>query len=118
MSKSNWKDTLELIGIAAIVASLVFVGLELQHGQRIAQADQQHQQIEREFLLTNLIADHANLIARMNNGEDLDEEELILADLVFSAVARPELLPIPRLLLVVSNCWTVELPEVKGQAYL
>ena len=30
MKKTDWKGTAELIGIAAIVASLVFVGLELR----------------------------------------------------------------------------------------
>ena len=38
MKTSNWKDTLELIGIAAIVASLMFVGLQLRQDQRIAEA--------------------------------------------------------------------------------
>ncbi len=33
MKTSNWKDIAELIGIAAIVASLVFVGLELRQTQ-------------------------------------------------------------------------------------
>ena len=33
MKQTNWKDIAELIGIAAIVASLVFVGLELRQTQ-------------------------------------------------------------------------------------
>ncbi len=33
MKRTNWKDIAELIGIAAIVASLVFVGLELRQTQ-------------------------------------------------------------------------------------
>ena len=33
MSATSWKDVAELIGIAAIVASLVFVGLELRQTQ-------------------------------------------------------------------------------------
>ncbi len=32
----NWKDIAELIGIAAIVASLIFVGLQMQQSQEIA----------------------------------------------------------------------------------
>ncbi len=36
MKKKDWKDTAELIGIAAIVASLIFVGLELRQSQEIA----------------------------------------------------------------------------------
>ena len=38
MKRTNWKDILELIGIAAIVASLLFVGLQMKQDQEIAQA--------------------------------------------------------------------------------
>ena len=38
MATNNWKDTAELIGIAAIVASLIFVGLQMRQTQVIAQA--------------------------------------------------------------------------------
>ena len=40
MKISDWKDTAELIGIAAIVASLIFVGLQMKQSQDIAIADQ------------------------------------------------------------------------------
>jgi len=40
MKKTGWKDTAELIGIAAIVASLIFVGLQMRQSQAIAIADQ------------------------------------------------------------------------------
>ena len=36
LSNSNWKDIAELIGIAAIVASLLFVGLQMKQSQEIA----------------------------------------------------------------------------------
>jgi hypothetical protein len=39
MRSTDWKDIAELIGIAAIVASLIFVGLELQQSRKIAIAD-------------------------------------------------------------------------------
>ena len=40
MKKSNWTDVAELVGIAAIVASLVFVGLQMRQSQEIAIAEQ------------------------------------------------------------------------------
>jgi hypothetical protein len=43
MSNSNWRHHAELIGIAAIVASLVFVGLQLKQSQDIAIAAQYQQ---------------------------------------------------------------------------
>lgn len=42
MKQSNWKDIAELVGIAAIVASLVFVGLQMRQSQEIAIAAQYH----------------------------------------------------------------------------
>ena len=39
MKKYGWKDTAELIGITAIVASLIFIGLQMQQEQQIAITD-------------------------------------------------------------------------------
>ena len=36
MKNTNWKDIAELLGIAAIVASLIFVGLQMRQDQEIA----------------------------------------------------------------------------------
>ena len=40
MKTSGWKEIAELVGIAAIVASLIFVGLQLKQSQEIAVANQ------------------------------------------------------------------------------
>lgn len=42
MRNETWKDIAELIGIAAIVASLIFVGLQMKQSQDIAIAGQYH----------------------------------------------------------------------------
>ena len=39
MKSIGWKAAIELLGIAAIVASLVFVGLELRQSREIAIAE-------------------------------------------------------------------------------
>ena len=39
MKKADWKSIAELIGIGAIVASLIFVGLQLRQEQNIAIVD-------------------------------------------------------------------------------
>ena len=80
MKSTSWKDIAETIALAAIVASLVFVGLELQQSQSIAIADRQSQQMEREFGLTDLISEHSALIVRINNGVPLTDEEELVAD--------------------------------------
>ena len=45
MKYSNWKETAELVGIATIVASLIFVGIELRQTQMIAVASQYQSRI-------------------------------------------------------------------------
>jgi hypothetical protein len=40
MKSNSWKDIAELIGISAIVASLIFVGLQMKQSQDIALAAQ------------------------------------------------------------------------------
>lgn len=39
MKKTNWKDIAELVGIAAIVASLVFVGLQMRQDHVFARSE-------------------------------------------------------------------------------
>ena len=51
MKKADWKDTAELVGIAAIVASLVFVGLQMRQSQVIAIAGQYQDRTEAYALV-------------------------------------------------------------------
>jgi len=39
MQSTNWKDIAEVIGIAAIVASLVFVGMQMRQDRTLARAE-------------------------------------------------------------------------------
>jgi len=45
MNSTNWKDIAELVGITAIVASLVFVGLELRQSHQIAIAAEYQERV-------------------------------------------------------------------------
>jgi hypothetical protein len=38
MSRNNWKDLLEAIGFIALIASLIFVGLQMRQDRTLAQA--------------------------------------------------------------------------------
>ena len=49
MKRSNLRDAAELIGITAIVASLVFVGLELRQQQEITLAAQYQERLRTGF---------------------------------------------------------------------
>ncbi len=56
MTKQNWKYLAELIGVAAIVASLLFVALQMRQAQDIAYS-------ELDVSLLSIQAESANLIA-------------------------------------------------------
>jgi hypothetical protein len=75
MNSTNWKDIAELIGIAAIVASLVFVGMQMRQTQDIAltQAgiDTMANMIERAALKVQ----HVDIWNKGSAGEKLDESE-------------------------------------------
>ena len=80
MRDQGWKAIAEFIGIGAIVASLVFVGVELQQSRQIALAARQHEQMERELAVHDLIVENIPLLLKMGSGERLSEEEEILAN--------------------------------------
>ena len=86
MNKADWKDTAELIGIAAIVASLTFVGLELRQSQRIAYAEQEGAQIADHMAIDELIASKAALVLKLNREEDLTDTERIEAQRLILSV--------------------------------
>ena len=70
MDISRWKDTAELIGIAAIVASLIFVGMQLKQSQDIAIATQYQARAEATQALTlaHLEADYLPPIPALRAG--------------------------------------------------
>ena len=95
MKSTSWKDIAELIGIAAIVASLIFVGLQMQQSQEIAVADQYQDRADAalEFYLARMQSESAlksvarNLIGSTNSEvspagvrlENESEDPMILA---------------------------------------
>ena len=61
MPSRNWRDIAELIGIGAIVASLIFVGLQLQQSQEIAVGAQYQERAHAALqnYLSQIQSDHA-----------------------------------------------------------
>ncbi len=70
-----WKDVLELIGIAAIVASLIFVGLQLKQSQDIALNELSASILASRVETNSSISDHSDVWAKGNSGADLDGGE-------------------------------------------
>jgi hypothetical protein len=77
LKTGTWRDSAELIGIAAIVASLIFVGLQLRQEQRIAvvELNQNSTAINTEYQIA--IANIADTWVKANNGEVLSESETL-----------------------------------------
>ena len=76
MPKIGLKDTVELAGIAAIVASLVFVGLQIRQEQEIAIVDTYGEMSQTNMDLTFRIGEKMEIWKKGLNGDQLSEEEL------------------------------------------
>ena len=75
MNKTNWKDIAELLGIAAIVASLIFVGLELRQSQQNAWNESRFRRAEWLFITRSAINENAEVWVKGNAGEGLNRSE-------------------------------------------
>lgn len=76
MKPSNWKDYVELVGILAIVLSLVFVGLQLRQSQDIVLSELDVAIAAVDAETTASIGDHADVWTRGNSGAELSEVEM------------------------------------------
>ena len=80
--KLDSKRTVELIGIVALVASLLFVGLQLQQSQAITRFEGITDGATRNIAYRTLIADNADVWSRGCLAEDLTlEDQVIFAKL-------------------------------------
>ncbi len=72
MQFSKWKDAAELVGLATIVASLIFVSLQLKQGQDIALASQYQARAEttQELTLAHLEAGYVPHIPEIRRGAE------------------------------------------------
>ena len=75
MKSTNWKDFAELIGIAAIVASLIFVGLQMRQAEVIARSEMNASVLANRIEMHAAIIEHPDIWERGNKGEKLEEDE-------------------------------------------
>ena len=81
MKKTEWKGIAELAGIASIVASLVFVGLELRQSHRVALAEVYQARSSMAIEVQSAYAQSERLqdaVAKMISGEPLTPKEEVL----------------------------------------
>jgi hypothetical protein len=83
MKMTDWKGTAELVGIAAIVGSLIFVGLQMRQAQDIAIAETFLSILDSEIESLNLANESAEVWNKVVNGEDLtDVEATVFSNLI------------------------------------
>ena len=78
MNSTGWEDPKELVGIAAIVGSLKFVGLEMRPSQRLALGGATAVIFENNIEALSEIDEHSSIWARGGQNQDLAEEELVI----------------------------------------
>ena len=75
MQFSKLKDIAELVGIVAIVASLVFVGLQMKQASDIAQNELSLGIFATSIEINNEMNEYADIWIRGSRGDELDETE-------------------------------------------
>ena len=78
MKTRDWKDAAELIGIAAIVASLIFVGLQMKQAQEIANAERRMMRNANQIEVNNAISEHSDIWVRGLSDQELNEIEAVI----------------------------------------
>ena len=74
----NWKEIVEMAGIAAILVSLVFVGMQLQQTQAVAIAEMDANDLANQIETSNLIIENADVWVRGNADEELTPVESVI----------------------------------------
>ena len=89
MIEKDWKSIAELIGIEAIIASLVFVGIQLRQEQDIALAEIFEASESSAAAIDFEINENTEIWLKSKNGENLTErEESIIGRIVGSMYRR------------------------------
>jgi hypothetical protein len=85
MKSFDWKNVAELIGIAAIVASLIFVGVQVRQDRKFAQAQSDADMLENRLGTRADMNEFAHILVKGNSGAQLDStESLIVRNMVES----------------------------------
>jgi hypothetical protein len=78
--KTNRRELAELIGIAAIVASLIFVGLQIRQEQNVAVSQIYQTTMAAQVEIHIAMVEHAELLAKARNVDELTEAERIAVE--------------------------------------
>ena len=85
MDSAKVNDWMQVVGIFAVVASLIFVGLQLQQDDRTARLELYGRAEEQARGFATLIADHADIWYRGCSGVEMTGEEKLVFIRLFDA---------------------------------
>ena len=88
MANTTWKDIAEVVGITAIVASLVFVGIQLNQDREVALSEVAQFSAATYAELQIALAEHSEILAKSNRKEELTESESIAIKALINAMHR------------------------------
>ena len=86
MNKQSWKDTAELVGIVAILLSLIFVGVQLKQARVIAASEMNISLVEIGIESAKLINENVEIWLKGNAGGELDQRESTIFNNIVSAL--------------------------------
>lgn len=78
MNQVKLRDWLEIVGIFAVVASLLFVALQMQQTQTIAQTEMDWNNMMAEMQSRSAVYEYPDVWARGNAGEELTQTEAVV----------------------------------------
>jgi len=85
MNSARLNDWMQVVGIFALVASLVFVGLQMRQTQEIASFEGLADGVDRILLFRELVSENAEAWSKGCLGEELTDKERIQFASVFEA---------------------------------
>ena len=80
MKSIDWRAIAESIGILAIVASLIFVGLQLKQDRIVASSQVHMATLETIVAIDTAMSEHADVWVKARNMQDLSETEIHIVD--------------------------------------
>ena len=84
MDSAKLKDWMQVIGFFELIASLIFVGLQIRQDQEIAIVEAVSHRFENAEALTNLVSENSIIWTRGLDGEELSTEDFA----IFSAITK------------------------------
>ena len=92
MNTTNWRETAELIGIAAIVASLVFVGLQMKQTHEIAYSSVYQSRANASSEVSMSLASNAPALSGWRKFDDGQGDQATLEEIEAGVLAQISLI--------------------------